>query len=447
MPNLNPLDVHDWTGDFFTNEFEHRFHGRVSTSAEKGVALEYTIAANELPVGANRVHGVLSEGNKCTLLGSFSPRSQEIRISKGIETRHGKVGFPFFVLGHFVEQETKVSKVRCRFTNLEQFFYPLGSADYVPYHQEPLVEATAPFGKIEINLDATFAAMSKQIVSHVWSNSPEALQELQESYSRVVEKYPKSSFMLKKSLSINIDILPNEPESIQEAFSQVAHIYQLFAVLSFQAVYPTAVTMTHKDEREREVTSELLPSLLLDKRTIDIAKRELSFHERPINNRTIDLAKVLTKWLAMGDSFATVVSRIQTETEFRSEHSAQEEFVMSAAQLEGIAINDGSPQKLQKYAYSIERYSSDSVKKDINAILATASKEGPTKAIARLRNELVHLGKPRKMSEKLSLKEMILLGQYLQIVIVGYLLSRLGIDSSAIHAYQDFNTPRYLPQP
>ncbi|MBP6734926.1 MAG: hypothetical protein KA142_09615 [Chromatiaceae bacterium] len=63
-----------WTGEFFLpDSYEKRFFGEIQYSPEEGVILSYTIAGHDVPAATEVLHGVLSSGDKCTLIGRFDP--------------------------------------------------------------------------------------------------------------------------------------------------------------------------------------------------------------------------------------------------------------------------------------------------------------------------------------------------------------------------------------
>ena len=62
-------------------------------------------------------------------------------------------------------------------------------------------------------------------------------------------------------------------------------------------------------------------------------------------------------------------------------------------------------------------------------------------AIGDIRNEIAHVGRPKHWLATLSLGQLVRISQYLQLTIIGYILTNIGVPANAICTYQD----RYSP--
>ena len=333
-----------------------------------------------------------------------------------------------------------MSQIIFSLTNLQEFFYNSGSKDYITFQRDPILTIPTAFGSIAVEYGATFGAMGNRIDSHIWSENREAIGELQEAYTRVKEKYPNETFMVRKNIEVQIRITLTQPEKVDTAYKHVVHLQELFAVLSHQPVYPVSVTIRYASGSGQQTTVPAVPSLLLDESTINQAKRELPFFLRPINIKTIDLASTIEKWLSLRDGFESVVSRIQAETGIRTPLTVREELVMLISQLEGIAVIDGSSGKYERYQYTIDKYASAKVKDGILSMCTRKIGKDIGSAISDVRNEIVHLGKPGRVLDCFDLLDLVYLAQYLRAVITGYILVLLGIEPPVSHSYQDYFT-------
>lgn len=77
----------------------------------------------------------------------------------------------------------------------------------------------------------------------------------------------------------------------------------------------------------------------------------------------------------------------------------------------------------------------------IQKILSKAGEADIGTGIGELRNEIAHVGKPKELLGSLSITDMIKISQYLQMTIIGYILTRLGVDRNLIDDYQIRLTP------
>ncbi len=152
----------------------------------------------------------------------------------------------------------------------------------------------------------------------------------------------------------------------------------------------------------------------------------------PIRENNIALPAILISWIKSPKIFSTIVPSIQHETGFRDEHPAHGEIVLYATQLESI-----SSRRSDKYDYPINTYGSDKVKNGLRNIFSNINSESIGKNIGGLRNEIAHVGRPKELLNALSLKDLVYLGQYLQIIIIAYILTNLGVSKEVIEDYQN----------
>ena len=116
-----------WTGEFFLpDSYDKRFCGEIHYSPEEGVILSYTITGHDVPAATEVLHGVLSSGDKCTLIGRFSPLHAGITLRNGLTTRPGKVGFLCLAIGDFLAHDERFADIDFSLTNLQEFFYASG---------------------------------------------------------------------------------------------------------------------------------------------------------------------------------------------------------------------------------------------------------------------------------------------------------------------------------
>lgn len=233
-----------WTGEFFLpDSYEKRFCGEIHYSPEKGVILSYTITGHDVPAVTEVVHGVLSTGDKCTLVGQFSPQHAGFTMRSGLITRPGKTGFLCLAIGDFLAHDERFAEIDFSLTNLQEFFYPSGRKDFVKYSKKPIYSVSTPFGQMEVGNTATFGSLNSDIASHIYSRDPAALDELGEAFKEIKTKYPESSFMLKKDTAYRI-FLKFEPEvSIRSAYEHINSFSNLFALLIYSPVYPESIRL------------------------------------------------------------------------------------------------------------------------------------------------------------------------------------------------------------
>lgn len=438
MENL--FNESEWVGEFFfsLDQYEKRFSGKIEYSPEKRVTLDYSITGLEVPGEVDVVYGVLHTGEKCTLVGRFKPAHSGVRFKQGLNTRYGKSGFLCLVIGDFITSKELFFNSSFTLTNMQEFFFPSGYKDLVKYSDKPLVSLKTSNGEINVGNNATFGFFGKDITAQVFSKNVEALDELQKAFEDIQVKHPDAFFMLKKDIAYRIAEKTTAGLDIEGILASITNISNLFAILTLSPVYPEEIKIV-KGEKEAAVTLSVYPALGLERRTLEICKQSTSHFRMPIKNTNISLADVLETWLQRNRDFSTIVSGIQTETGFRDEHSLHGEIVLYATQFESISYSNKIKDK--KYQFPIDTYGIPKISSGILEIFKTVGITDIGVGISDLRNEIAHVGRPKTLLKKLSVRDLMYISRYMHIVIVGYVLSELKIPSDVIKSYVDAFTP------
>lgn len=428
----------DWIGEFFTpDQYEKRFPGKVTYSAESGVMLEYAITGHDVPDESPVLFGILDNGQKCTLVGKFRPVHSGVSFHHGLTTRKGRNGFQYLLVGDFIGIDEKHHNLTFTLTNLQEFFFPKGYKDLVKYSEEPIFSLETSYGKIEVGNTASFGYFGKDITSQIYSMDKSALEDLKNSFAEIQNKYPKSFFMLKKDIGYNVRLEINDGGTIHEVGDYIYQIANLFALLIYSPVYPESINISKNEgDKERHFVMQAYPSMVLEHRTIEIATKDRSHFHMPITQNTINLPTIIESWLLTYKDYSTIISSIQHETGFRDEHAAHGEIVLYATQLESISYSQNID-RTEKYEYPINTYGSEKVKSGLIKIFEKINSDGIGKNISELRNEIAHVSRPKRLLPVLSLRELVHIEQYLHIIIIAYILGKLGISKEVIDDYQN----------
>jgi len=431
---LTLFDPDEWIGEFYVEDYAKRFPGRVNYSPEQGIILDYSIEDCNFPENTKYLLGILSKGEKCTLFGNFNLKysGPEIRY-------HGKHPFVFMTIGAHLKENDLFNDVIFTLTNLQEFFFPKGYKDFVKFSKKPLIELQRPEYNLSVENNASFKFMNRDITSMIYSHNTEALDQLKEAYTLIENKYPDSNFMLKEDISYNIHLTFNADKTIPDILNNIHEVADLFSVLTYKPVYPETIRILLGEDKNKRLLS-IYPTLLLGKRSIDLIKKEKFHFHMPITNSKIDLPTVIQNWERISNNYSTLVSGLQHETNFRDEHSIHGEIVLYVTQLESISMKNGK-KRIEKYEYPIGQLGSDHIRDGLNSIFGKINNHKLGKNIGDLRDEIAHVGKPKKLLPKLSLGELVYIGQYLQVIIISSILSELEIPIKIIHEYQKEFTP------
>ena len=428
-----------WTGEFFPpNRHEDRFSGELTVSFQNGISLMYIVPGPQDPPQCAYLHGVVSSGDRCTLIGDFPLGRPGFNLRNGLASRCGKSGFPFLILGGFFSPETEFSEVSFTIAGLKNFFGTQGFEDFVKVSQDAIYAVEASFGKLEVRHAASFSSAPSDITALIHSFDSKASDALKQKFDEVEQEFPNAHFMIKKNLSYRFRLLFKSRENASEAFKYVAAISDLFTLFSYEPVFPSDIKLADQDDQSN-FSYELHPYNLVSDDTLEMCRRSHAQGRPPIEEKDVPLATVLKNWLAASDSYNVIISSIRGQTGLTNLHQTYGEIVLHATQLEAVAYE--AKQKKKKYEYPVAKYASPRTKDALNRIFNTGAITDVGVAIGDLRNELAHVGRPKIWLAKLQLPDLILLSQCLEMTILGYVMEKLEVPQKAVFAYQDSIIP------
>lgn len=441
---MNIFSNHTWFGEFFFPEdHENRFAGRLDYSPSAGIRLSWLMAGVVPPRTSEILHGLLENGDACTLFGKFNTTHSGLSIKQGYATKNGTSYFSLAAIGDLLSNETISKDVDFSLSGMDEFFVPSGLKDEATYRNESLFSWKTPQAKFEVGLNARFKSIGADITSRIYSHDESANSCLRKAYNEICKNNPSAYFMHREKLTYRIHISTTEKASYLKLYDHISAMANLFSILVNAPVHPEEI-VAHVGEDGEPMPSKvyLLPSLMLDSRTIELAKKERSHFNMPLTNSTVDLEKTAKKWLEMPRRNSVMISSIQHETGIRTEHSAHGDVVLYATQLEAISHADG--QKSEKYLYPIRRYGGTILQ---TALLAIAQKYGLSdigKLVSDVRNEIAHVGRPKKITAQMSLRDLVDMSRILQLAALGQMLHEIGISMENISKYMHIFCPRVL---
>lgn len=431
------LTVHTWSGEFFApGDRDNRFFGEIEYSPEAGLVLTCRVFITKRLRLDGVIHGELLSGEQCTVLGPFQATETEERL--GRQSRNLKITatFEFLLVGDLVAADEVYESASFSLSRMNDFFYAAGHSDREKYRKEPICTATASFGEIEFAYAATFISIF-DIGDHVFSESAEAMEALQVAFEKVESEHPEAMFMLKKDITCGGRMVFSSPRSLQEASSWIADLSNLFALITYGPVFPLDIAVCKESGNGADIS--VYRSIYLDRRTVDAALSDVFHYHLPVKNSEVDLQEIVEKWVPVARNNPSTISRIQSGAMVRSEHSIHAEIVLLAVQLESISHAAGHVS--DKYEYPLRKYAHEKIHDGLQAALGKHSLAENGIAIGELRNEIAHVGRPRKWLNRLSVREFAAIERCLQLTIIGHLLGAIGIPVECIGEYQYKHTP------
>lgn len=430
-----------WIGEFFTpDDYENRFTGEIYYSSTNQVVLSYLMPMGKpKPKESKIVYGVLSTGDKCTLVGQFSPKNTRLpELKNGLMFNRCNVGFSCLLIGDFLTEDEPIFDISFSLTHLQEFFFLKEWKNSVRYSDELLFSISTDYGKINIGNVATFDSLNHDdFFGLIYNKNKDALTELQNSFTQICEKYPNDFFKLKENIAYRIQLKIDKSASISNAYQHIMDITDLFALLLYSPVYPDNIQINKIIDNDLPITIKVYPSIFVNPASKTICLKDKSHFRLPITNEKVELPTIIPKWLELKEQYVTIISSIQNQTEYRTPHSLHGEIVVYATQLEDIATKDDAPKK-KKYEYSLKTYGSQKIKNGIDAIFKKKGFDDVGVAIATLRNNIAHTDNDKKLLNSLSWDELTDISDYLQLTVIGYILKKMEMNEDVISNYQNY---------
>lgn len=437
-PNL--LIEQEWTGTFFPPDRQDlSFAGRLKYSPTEGLQLEFARAMNiaDRELKWRYLHGHTSKGVPLTLVGEFSAERNGFSFNHGMSywTSAG-YHFHYAIFGHHFEDTDTFDTFEFDISGVQEFFAPDDMKIRIPHSRKEIVTAYSDVGKVCVIHSSKFHLVGDDLRALFHSEDSEPLDELQSAYVDIRARYPAFLPFLKKQMDYLFRFIPKNELTVPDAHDIIASVADLFAMLSFEPAKLRSFSATARDEEGKPYSMTVFPWVINDKATIERSLSKRSYHSLPLNNADVNLGLLLSNWLSQADRYSTISSLLQNKVSVISEHEIHGNIVLAAAQLEGIALQEGVTAKKDKYEYGLRGHASEKLRKRLSAMLDCAEADiGET--VSDLRNEIAHVGRPKKLLAKISRRKQFLVSSALQTVVIGYALEQIGVSTQARDKYQD----------
>ncbi len=434
-PNL--LIDQKWVGTFFPpGKEELAFGGELSYSPTDGVRLQFAIPLERgFSESCPFLHGSVNGGMPCTLVGDFSPENSGYSMHNGYSywTSTGR-SFKYILFGAHCDEGTTFDSFQFDISGSQEFFGTASSKRLTPYKKGAIFGAEIDAGVVNVHHTGTFDFVPSDLRSILHDASQDALDELQSAYEQVKAHHPDFHPFLKKSLDYSFELKLEEETGVIPAYQQCAKISDLFSLLFF---CPAKLSQFHaigRDEDRRPYYLPVFPSTISEKDTIERSLAERDHHNLPLNVSDVDLAVLVSNWVREGDRFSTIVSMLQSQGSVISSYSVLSSIVLSATQLEDMAYQAG--EKNDKFGYGIKAFASNKLANHLAAVLRCVVSDLGNQ-VAGLRNEIAHVGRPKKILNSLTNRQRYQVCRALEAIVVGYALEKIGVTSASREKYQD----------
>lgn len=434
---------YEWTGEFYFENYSHRFFGKVTYSSEKGLHLHYTAPSTRDEIEKTRtgkiLYAVLDNGRVCTLFGDFNFIYSGFR-GGDLNTHHGVFWVEFCIFGGHLIEDAQFDDVCFEFDNTQEFFFPAGFVDYIKFNKEALYKVVVPDGIISVENSAKFKYLPNDLRGALFCDNEHALDDLQSAWDKIREEYENVMLTFKTELRYYFRLKKNKYVPIKELLREVFRISDLLALFFNRPVYAKEIKFIAHDSQNDVKELPVLASMAINKSTLKLAQNKVHHLHLPLTTRTVDLETALTKWYQIDDSHSSIVSIIQHEKGYRTEHETNSELVLFATQLESINLSLNG-ESIEKYTGPINKYGGEALITVLRNALQVEGLDCYGKKLAGLRNEIAHVGRPKTLLKKIGHYQRMVINCCLKLIIQSYLLNLLGVEDCHIKEYQRQNLP------
>ncbi|MGY4888958.1 UNVERIFIED_CONTAM: hypothetical protein EX528_00770 [Xanthomonas axonopodis] len=432
----NLLENHEWVVTLYPpGRRELAFAGLLKYSPTEGLWLHYAIPHGFLPDDdIDCLHGCTSSGDRCTLIGKFKPYSPGHSFKHGHTYSKGRARFSYYVLGiHCADLDT-FDSFTFNLAGVENFF---GHASYRRRSElpsGPVHSARYESGSLEIQWHGKLEVEGVNIIDSLHSTDPDALEKLRTAFLDISSAHPGFHVYYKKEIDYSFHFRPDEDLQLRDGYAIGDSIANLFALLSFAPIMMKDFYAIARDENGRPVSLPVFHFHITEKDTLSRILKAVDQPPYALEIADIDFGKVLKGWSEKKNLFSTMISRIQCQGLLVANHDVLAGIVLSATQLENIGFLAQKGPK-EKYQYPVDRYASKALKERLRILLSCSAEEIGI-SIGHLRNDIAHVGKPKKILNKLSFQRQNITQLCLEVLVISYVLSELGVEDDSLKKFQ-----------
>ncbi|WP_407466155.1 hypothetical protein [Xanthomonas campestris] len=432
---VNLLEEVEWAVTLYPHDRpEAAFGAKLEYSPTAGLKLRYAIEMDKCIEGTiDFLYGHTNLGEPLTLVGKFEPSKAGFKMKHGYNFRVGETGFQYAIFGLHCSNDSTFDKFHFDISGAEDFFGNANFRKHSNLSEKPFYSSLLDLGTIEVNWRSQLE-FSGNIVTALHDKNSEAMKQLQDALDEIKKEHPDFMPLYKKNVDYTFTLTPKEDLKIIDAYRACNVIGDLFAIISFSPTRILRMFAIARDESNHPYEMTIFPSQITHHDTLNRIKKIQGTPASTINIDDLDLAKTFAAWTRERANFSTTISRIQSQGFVIASHDVLAGIVLSATQLESIGHQEG--QKNNKYQHPIECYACPALKGAL-ATQLKCTKGSIGQKISDLRNEIAHVGRPKTLLQKLSIREQHEINMMLDLVVLGYLMIKIEVSRVAMEKYQN----------
>jgi|GEM_PF-4370900 len=426
----NLLKPHEWVGSFRHDAASSVLTGRLKYRPEDGVQLECFAPFDKYKETGDVLHGILEDGEPCTIYAKVDMANAGFSFKRGSAIHRGTWGVRYCVLGNHFDPEDLFEGFEAEFNNFQEFFFPKGHADSIPWAGSPIVNVEHDDLTIQIIQSGNFGFFGDRQVKALLHSQDAALkEELSNAIDSVLQNHKDKMAFFRKDLRCVLRVKSTEGMALNRVTEVINSLRLLFSLVMYRSVTPTELFVIAKDE---EGNNHSLPFFCgfggLNSVTINRFMEDVEHWSLPFNNSSIDISQAISRWMDFSSGYELFASKVANDDGWRSAYQTQTEFVLQLAQIEAIANELNLPHST-RYSAAIESCSGTQVLNRIHSLLKINSDEEVGSRLSDIRAEIAHFTKKKKY---LASTNLFTICRLLDAVIAAHIFRRLGAEELQI---------------
>lgn len=433
---VSHFESYDWLGLFWLpGDTKDTFSGRVTYSPELGVKLEVVIAFKQQRKSSEIIHGVLSNGDPCTLFCYFNQKHLGIVIG-GAPIHKGVLPCSGIVLGAHIQPEHKFNGLWVDFTGFDEFCHPTGRTDTLPFKQGGVQKTEGNSVSVNLYHKAGFAMWANfETLFHSWNE--EQMEDLREFFVKLEAKYPKDVLLARKSISWALEIKFKEGFECAALYEKLSSLERFLSLLVHMPVRRKEVSLFGRDDTGKLVPLPILFSLFdIDSKKVKTLLDGQPSGQLPFTATAIDFSGACVKWLeGEGDTYL-LPALVATNFGSYARHQLYSDIVILLTEVEGVSKNLGSTKRAEIYVRAFQQYAPFELLSEMKKISGKSEVDGLAEFLSDLRAEIAHVGKKRTILQRTNSHDLLVLMRCLRMIVAAHILTSLGVAAHSVFQYQ-----------
>ena len=433
-----------WLGEFTHDCTDNQnLHGHIKYTPEKGIILRFFKPIMPPWAPPDFLRGILETGEECALISPVNlPGIERIQYNQHKDSPmvvRGEIGYQFLVLGKHAGLEELVDEISFSFSGLASF--ATGRERDRRFERDPTIYSKqTKLGKLSIwRADSGVFALSLKDDYYALKSSRAAFDRLANEFDAKAREQ-NIHFIKRTSAEYKLVLKLDAPAPLREAYISIELLISLFSFLLYSPILEKSVTAWRATSMDKSL--RIFKSSLLDEKTLAIISSFKPLQDIPISINDIALDIALDNWINESTKYMTLLSGIQARTGVKAIHEIYADLVISCAFMGTIANGEGLRDK-NKYEDVIRKYACSGLQLKVQETFALDDLGMSGKAISELRGEIVHFKGVYHWLDRISYEKLWNLAQLLELVVIGYLFDKLGINKEVIEKYQMFHSAKF----